>query len=690
MPDNVATDDSLEIHARAFLAGFAGLSGMLEHLFRAHEDLQARGADGPQPPGQEPLLRTAHDVMVLIVQACQRIAGPCRAALESHEADPRLSLAVNDSMVVLSDLLERLSMRIELPIDQWLTEMVVGVVPREDWPALWQVSVWLGALLHHAENAAIALQAMMQFLAHGAILETRRTGGEWLNEHGALRALHDYRRAPPQARDQMRTDVSHACANALLAMARESTSRAQSAANAASATTVARFLDAKDLIHLGIHSQIARRGGVFLSHRGRDAKRQLMDFHRGARPELFLDIWARPAGDTNRRFLWRNLAAAGEMHAFVTANYAASDFCMKEVEAWGLLSLARGIAAAETPGRFFVIDGASVGPASNALSAWTRYRSQHTNLERSMAASKEALSGCGPLGRREAYGDEEKDSSDAFNRALLGSGLFKGSPPPVMELSREPIEALFGLLRNGLAWLREADEALREPLDALEAALPQQLPVSGASFVATLLEIVERLLDALGSVPPRAPVLRCALLAMAAITAVSAHVVRHWDGGSSEAMGHDALYFVKFGAVLDSAAAQFGVWCLALAAAGLDQLSDEELLAGLMFGLLPIDHEATTRVVRIGADFRVEPGPSLLQAFEASGLARRTVQVICTRAPTLWQRVAVIAALSSFTSRSFLFIDVEGSGALAARVGSLEMREFPHVTLRHLDDLPPA
>ena len=47
----------------------------------------------------------------------------------------------------------------------------------------------------------------------------------------------------------------------------------------------------------------------------------------------------------------------------------------------------------------------------------------------------------------------------------------------------------------------------------------------------------------------------------------------------------------------------------------------------------------------------------------------------------------MIAALSSFTSRSFLFIHVEGSGALSARVGRLAMEEFPHVTVARIEDL---
>ncbi|MCB0128331.1 MAG: hypothetical protein KDE58_38960, partial [Caldilineaceae bacterium] len=418
--------------------------------------------------------------MHIVVNACQHIAEPCNAALDPGAMNPMLSIAVNDSMAILSDLIERLSVRLELPIGQWLTELVVGHVPRDDWPALWRLSVWLGAMLHHAEDAAVTLQALMQFLAMGSIFETRRVGGEWLNEQGALAALDYYRRMPPQARMALQVDVSQACAYALLALAEASKARAEQAAAVADSMLAAHYLDAKDVVHLGVHSQIARRGGVFLSHRGKDAKRPLMDFHHAARPEIFLDIWARPAGDTNRRFLWRNLAAAGEMHAFVTANYAMSDFCMKEVEAWGVLSLARGHTAAETPGRFFVIDDAATGPANAVLCAWTQHCREDTTLTHAMTASAEALGSCGVLGTRIVHSMEEKDASDSFNRVLLGTDLLQDATLPVIELSREPIEALIGLFHRGLAILRNKGELSHELIRTIEHALPQEVLASGA------------------------------------------------------------------------------------------------------------------------------------------------------------------------------------------------------------------
>ena len=46
MVDEVNLEDCLVIHARAFLSGFAGMSGMLEDLLRAHGALQTCSASG--------------------------------------------------------------------------------------------------------------------------------------------------------------------------------------------------------------------------------------------------------------------------------------------------------------------------------------------------------------------------------------------------------------------------------------------------------------------------------------------------------------------------------------------------------------------------------------------------------------------------------------------------------------------
>ena len=536
-------------------------------------------------------------------------------------------------MEVLFDLVGQLSLRIELPISQWLTEMAVADVPPGVWPALWRVSVWLGAMQYYAGDAAVVLQALMQFLAVGSISERRRTGGQWLNEHGALAALERYREAPRHMRPALEASVARACAGAVVALADASDARAELALAAADATTASIFLDAKDVISLGLHSQIANPGGVFLSHRGKDAKRPLMNFYRSARPEIFLDIWARPEGETNRRFLWRNLGAASAMHAFVTKNYAASRFCMKEVEAWGLLSLARGRSAAETVGRFFVIDAASV-PPSGVLCSWTRHRWEETTLERAMVSGAASLRQSGVLAARALYSDEEKEAYSAYISAVLGWDQSNSSARPlgevVIEVFPNEIGALMNLLRHGLVLMRREAEVPGDVVDAIEAALPKELPTNGATFVTTLRDYVYRVLTAVKSYPMRDPVIRCALMAIAAMAETSAHIVRHWERGNPDDVWRSTVGFGQFRAVIESVGEQFGSWCVALELAGFAAEGVDELLAGLVLGLLPIDPEAAADPLRVDAGFVVEAQPTLPLALEAAGFARPTVHVVCT------------------------------------------------------------
>ena len=82
MSDEISLDDCLLIHAESLMMGFAGLSGMFEPMSRACESLRAYGVSGPQPPGQEFLLRVAQDALRAVVVALEQGAGPCKAALE--------------------------------------------------------------------------------------------------------------------------------------------------------------------------------------------------------------------------------------------------------------------------------------------------------------------------------------------------------------------------------------------------------------------------------------------------------------------------------------------------------------------------------------------------------------------------------------------------------------------------------
>lgn len=686
MGPELGSKESLKIDARMYLAGYAGMTGMLTDLFQAHEALQGRAGAGPA--AYTPLLNVANDVIHLVYKACTRIAGPCNAALATDSYDPRLAMAVTDTMVTSSDLLERVSARIELPINQWVTEITAQEVTRDYWPSMWTVAVWIGAMMHYIEDAAVVMQAHGQFLTYGSFMETRRAGAEWLNKYGVLAALDEYRQANPRDRVRLADDVSEASAYALHMLGQTAKSRAEKAAAVADCVTHANALDARDIVHLGIHSQAALSGGVFLSHRGQDAKRPLMDCFRSPRREIFLDVWSQPSGDTNRRFLWRNLAAAAEMHAFVTANYAASAFCIKELEAWGLLSLARGHDAGTAPGHFFVIGAAPTRETESDLCAWTRVRRQDTTLERAMDISASVVANSGAIGTRVVHSDDEKQASDEFNRALMTSSLLRGAEAHLVALSREPLDALMDLLRNGLSLLSRGDEIPPAAVESVVALIPAELPSSGAGLVTLLREINAQLVSLLRSHPTIQPVVRCVVFALVAVTAMSAHIIRHWDGGSPDDVALSLMAFSKFGATIDKVRDQFANWCVALATSRFNTEDDEELLAGLLLGLLPIDHAAQHGGVRVTDRFAVPSASTMAEALDGAGLGRRRVQVICSASPTTWQRIAVIGAMSSFTSRSFMFVDIAGSGALRARVGGLLMEDFPHVTVARLEDLP--
>ncbi|MBR1240772.1 hypothetical protein JQ620_11595 [Bradyrhizobium sp. AUGA SZCCT0274] len=289
--------------------------------------------------------------MRAIYNTATEIIKRCRPVVDGGGSyDPYAGMAVTDCLVVLEKLKEILDGQIALPISQWDRELAIDALERQHFPALWQLCVWLSAAWHQLEDVMELRQAMMRFVSMGEIFENRRWAGEQLNRLGIINALHVYRDA--RLRGLTEPDqgiIAEACAEGLRDFGHETEDRARRAVNAGDLTPDARYLDAKDVMHLGLHSQMRRVGGVFLSHRGPDCKRALMDLYGKPRPTIFLDIWARPRGDTNRRFLWRNLGASEEMHAFVTTNYAASNYCLKEVEAWGLLSAARGHSPEATP-----------------------------------------------------------------------------------------------------------------------------------------------------------------------------------------------------------------------------------------------------------------------------------------------------------------------------------------------------
>lgn len=71
---------------------------------------------------------------------------------------------------------------------------------------------------------------------------------------------------------------------------------------------------------------------LFLSHRGRDAKRQLVSYLRGL-PEsrsVFLDCLTMPHGVVNRDFVFGSLARSKQVIIVNTDNYNSSEWCQKE------------------------------------------------------------------------------------------------------------------------------------------------------------------------------------------------------------------------------------------------------------------------------------------------------------------------------------------------------------------------
>ena len=71
----------------------------------------------------------------------------------------------------------------------------------------------------------------------------------------------------------------------------------------------------------------------------------------------------------------------------------------------------------------------------------------------------------------------------------------------------------------------------------------------------------------------------------------------------------------------------------------------------------------------------------MIRAMVQAGLDCRTVQVVCEATPYFWQRVVVVAALVSFSSRNYLFIDADGGRSLKSKIGTLEMEDFPMLSL---------
>jgi hypothetical protein len=231
-------------------------------------------------------------------------------------------------------------------------------------------------------------------------------------------------------------------------------------------------------------------------------------------------------------------------------------------------------------------------------------------------------------------------------------------------------------------------------LSRAEAAVSGSPPATARQFLATVDAIhhtLGRAVEVRRAAGSIVGLSHCSLHAVAAVVGMVRWIARHLDSGDPSARTRSLVYLTKFGATIDSlvARAHFLTWSNALVQAGVYAQPDEEFACGLALGILPVDHESPVGEVRIDAGFKNDLALTVDDLARA-GLGCRTISVVCSAQPHPWQRIATIAALSSFTSRSYLFIDVTGSGSLTARIGGLAMEDFPHVTVARLEDLPPV
>lgn len=93
---------------------------------------------------------------------------------------------------------------------------------------------------------------------------------------------------------------------------------------------------------------VEEKFSLFLSHRGRDAKRPLSEAVRGLPPThgVFLDCMTLPRGVINRSFIYNSLARSARILIVETENYDESEWCKKE--AWFSQEMAKhGLSSVE-------------------------------------------------------------------------------------------------------------------------------------------------------------------------------------------------------------------------------------------------------------------------------------------------------------------------------------------------------
>lgn len=657
-----------------------------------------------------PLLRAAAVVTERLETAQSNWIAFMQAAetdLDSEDPTTSMAKALSDCSLELAEALGAVSITLGLPVAQWRMQIALAKTERNDWPSLWRVAVRLGEVWHLVDDLYELRRALLQLASTVVTDDAHPWAVATLARWGITREFIQRRSSE---------DVGRICADKLNAFVIESRRRASTSIAIAEATTAARFLEAQDLYHLGVHSQNRRCGGAFLSHRGREFKSALMNGFAGAREFVFLDIWARPIWDTNRRFLWRNLSACANFYAFITPLYTASQWCMKEIEAWELVAAARADELAPGYAQAFHIEGLASEEAVKIPreARWLGLLAQRDPpscppFEAINASVGAVVHAKTTPGESLVTSDRRIRNSDAFNRASLRSHLYKGAAQHALWLGRETTGSLLILWRDVVNRLKDHIAAMSEDacgsdiLQLVEFAEQQfhgRAPASNAQLARFVVEFEKRwgeLTRSLSGHVDSGDYSRriCCICRIVRVASTIASWLTRDLASDDPATADKALfYYAKFGASLDNVRSELDNWAGALVEARFDQLPSPILEPGLVLALLPVDHELPVSEIRLAAD-RVGIDPhndsvSMIAELAALGLQCRKLFIICSAFPHPWQQIATVAALSSFVHRIYFFVDIAGSGSLRATVGSVAMEEFPHITVSSALDLGPV
>jgi hypothetical protein len=278
-----------------------------------------------------------------------------------------------------------------------------------------------------------------------------------------------------------------------------------------------------------------------------------------------------------------------------------------------------------------------------------------------------------------------------------------------VKFGRETVKSFTDFSRHVLSGA--AAFADTRPLHSLPAAMPDLVVAacvavfdeklgSNAELAHLTTEVQRYLIRLIDCMPqnlaadPNLRRLACAFRVLLAVANVASFIERGIASSDRKAADRALLTFAKWGAILDQAHAEMEAWLDALTESDFDLLPGFLLYPGLTLALMPIDHEASEKEIRITeaaqlfVSTRVDP-LAIADEIARCKLICRTLSIICSAAPYDWQQIATVAALSSFESRTFFFVDIAGSGSLKARIGNVPMEEFAHVTLRSTNDLGP-